>query len=441
MDLLCRVETGLLHAHYLRCRTVRIDSRLCEQGDMFFALRGQTDGNAFVRDALARGATHAVVDDPALQNAEGCLWVPDVLTALQDLARHHRRHLGLSVLALTGSNGKTTTKELLFHALSCKYRTWATPGNLNNHIGVPLTLLGIPASTEFAVCEMGASACGEIAGLCAIAEPDYGLITNIGLAHLEGFGGAEGVRRGKGELYDFLKAGGKTIFYLADEDPLPEMVGDYPHVVPIRSGDRPAAGVVQLKRTDPGIELAFVDGEGKTCTLTSPLFGIHNARNILYALAVGLYFGIEGQRLADALSAYVPVNNRSQRRQVGSTTLILDAYNANPGSMAAAIKSLAALDSPHRLAVLGDMLELGHEAARQHQDVIDMLRAAGIPAVLVGPLFAATDHPAEWPSFADSASAAGWLRTQDLSGRTLLIKGSRGMRMEGTVAHLLEGTD
>lgn len=433
------MEIADLYALFLTCRHVRIDSRQCGEGDLFFALHGQSDGNAFAADALSRGALAAVVDDPALRDQPGCHWVPDTLLALQDLARHHRRRLGIPVLALTGSNGKTTTKELLARVLAKKFRVYATPGNYNNHIGVPLTLLGIPEGTEMAVVEMGANAQREIAALCAIAEPDYGLITNIGKAHLEGFGGPEGVRIGKGEMYDHLKAHGKTIFYLADQAPLPEMVGDYRPAFGIRGGDPPAPGVVALLQSDPSIHMQFLDEDGKVCDLHAPLYGVHNAANIRMAILVGQHFGVSGDDLMDAIAAYEPDNNRSQRLQCGDTLLLMDAYNANPESMAFSLTSFALLEGDKKIAILGDMLELGEATDREHQAMADHARTLGFTDVaLVGPSFARTECPPEWIRLPDAAAVRAWLQGRDLHGYRILLKGSRGMALEKAVDFLIK---
>jgi UDP-N-acetylmuramoyl-tripeptide--D-alanyl-D-alanine ligase len=432
------MDTATLHQLLLTCHQVRIDSRLCAEGDLFFALHGQTDGNRFAADALARGARGAVVDDPALAQVSGCILVPDTLQALQDLARYHRRWLGLPVLALTGSNGKTTTKELLARVLARKFRVHATPGNYNNHIGVPLTLLGIPAGTEMAVVEMGANAQREIAALCAIAEPDYGLITNIGKAHLEGFGGPEGVRIGKGELYYYLKAHGKTIFYLADQPPLPEMVGDYQPAFGIGCGEQPAPGVVALRQSDPAIHLQFLDEDGRVRDLQAPLYGVHNAANIRMAILVGQHFGLSGEDLIAAIASYAPDNNRSQRLQCGDTLLLMDAYNANPESMAFSLSSFALLAGEKKIAILGDMLELGEATDREHQAMADHARALGFTeVVLVGPAFARVVCPPYWVRLPDAPTVRVWLQGRQLAGYSILLKGSRGMALERSVDFLL----
>ena len=432
------MEIADLHALFLASAGVQTDSRKCREGEIFFALKGAADGNRFVTDALAKGCSWAVADDPALEGTPRCILTDDALATLQALARYHRRYLGIPVLALTGSNGKTTTKELLARVLAERFRVWATPGNFNNHIGVPLTLLGIPQDIEFAVVEMGANAQGEIRDLCAIAEPDYGLITNIGKAHLEGFGGEEGVKKGKGEMYDFLKGHGRTIFYLSDEPHLPGMVGDYGPTVSGHLGADGGTDAYELLQEDPTVRLRFHEASGRAHIVESHLYGRHNARNIALALVVGRHFGIAPEALVRAVGSYSPTNNRSQVVQAGSNRIVLDAYNANPGSMAESLRSFAAMDGTRKLAILGDMRELGEASLREHQAVVDQIQGyPGIEVVLVGDFFPTTAHPAEWPCFPDAEAAGAWLKDRAPRDTVILVKGSRGIALERAVAHLL----
>ncbi len=303
-----------LYDLFCRHPFVSTDTRRIEPGSLFFALRGATfDGNRFAAEALARGAAYAVVDDPAAVTDERTLLVSDTLEALQELAREHRRALGIPILAVAGSNGKTTTKELVSRVLAEGFEVCATRGNLNNHIGVPLTLLSMTRDTQFGVVEMGASACGEIARLAAIAEPNYGILTNIGRSHLEGFGGPEGIRRGKGELYDFLASNGGRVFVREEDPVLTQMVAERPGLA-----------------AEPYSERLAEDIESR-------LAGDYNRYNIAAAVAIGHYFDIDDERIRHAIGSYDPDNNRSQRLDTGRNTLIVDCYNANPSSMRAAV--------------------------------------------------------------------------------------------------------
>lgn len=339
-----------LYEIFCTSKGVQTDSRKVQKGEIFFALRGDNfDGNRYATAALEKGAVAAVVDDESVAVDERYVVVPNVLTALQELAHHHRKTLSIPFLAITGTNGKTTTKELTAAVLSKRYRTCYTQGNLNNHIGVPLTLLSIPLDAEFAIIEMGASARGEIALLANVAEPDFGLITNIGRAHLEGFGGVEGIRKGKGELYDYLAAHGGMALYRKDDDELDAMVAE-------REG---------LKNVGYSMQLA----EG----VVSNLVGDYNRFNIAAALAVGDYFGVAKEDALRAIAEYQPSNNRSQSQKTERNLLTVDCYNANPSSMGVAIANHAMTshaEYPHKVLILGDMLELGEWSAEEHSRIL-----------------------------------------------------------------------
>ena len=331
-----------LYELFRRHSRISTDSRHIVPDSLFFALHGERfDGNSYAENALKAGAAAAVVDDPSVaetlrqQWPDRCAEVPDTLAALQELAARHRRELGIPILAITGSNGKTTTKELVGRVLSRKFRTAVTQGNLNNHIGVPLTLLAMDRSVEIGVVEMGASHPGEIALLCSIARPDYGLITNIGKAHLEGFGGIEGVMRGKGELLDFMVASGGTAFWLNDSDCLKTMVESRPGLRAISYSAPEAIG------TEP-----FVEARWDGLSVRTRLVGDYNRSNIAAAIAVGLYFGIGRAEIVSAIESYDPDNNRSQKRQTAFNTLISDCYNANPSSMQAIAMNLPIRSMP-----------------------------------------------------------------------------------------------
>jgi UDP-N-acetylmuramoyl-tripeptide--D-alanyl-D-alanine ligase len=429
------MTTTPLYAHYLAAQgQVSTDSRQPQPGTLFFALNGPSfRGATFAAGALAKGARHAVVDDEKLvtQDPAHYTYAPDPLAALQALAQEHRRQFRGPVLAVTGSNGKTTTKELLTVVLAQKYNVLATIGNLNNHIGVPLTLLRLrPETHDFAVIEMGANHRGEIADYCQWAAPTHGLITNIGKAHLEGFGGEAGIALGKGELFDYLAANGGTAFVNTLDAKLPGLAMAVPHRVTYpQPGDTYPA---TLLAADPALRLRVsADTE-----VSAQLTGDYNFPNLAAAAAVGTFFDVPAVAVAAALAAYTPQNNRSQL--VGTdrgNDLILDAYNANPSSMAAALRSFAqrpVTAGQGRLAILGDMLELGDTSTAEHRALGELLIDLGLNnVVLIGPLMqaAAEAQPAAH-YFADKATAAEWLAQQTIAGQLVLLKGSRGMGLE-----------
>lgn len=425
--------------------TVTTDSRKIAAGDIFVALRGDNfNGNRFAVSALDAGASAVVIDDSetydrlSASQKSRTLLADDSLAVLQDLARMHREKLGIPVLAITGSNGKTTTKELILRVLSRKFRTTATAGNLNNHIGVPLTLLAVPAGTEFTIVEMGANHCGEIKLLCGIAEPDYGLITNVGKAHLEGFGGAEGVKRGKGELFDYLQRTGGTAFYLSDNPELTEMA-------------EKRKGLTVVPYSASGFEVTVTEGLLRLATtggdeINTHLAGDYNVYNIAAAFAVGRYFGVPQDDIVAAIESYEPDNNRSQRINTKRNTVILDAYNANPSSMRAALSNFAEEVTPLRkVVVLGDMRELGEYSRGEHAVIIDQLEKMNLEEVfLVGDDFSAAigqkglDCSAckKFRCFADTPELKAYLETAPLTGSLILIKGSRSIGLENLLASL-----
>ena len=431
----------LLYSHYLAAGgQVSTDSRQPQPGTLFFALNGPSfRGADFAAQALAAGARHAVVDDVVLAAADPAryTYAPDPLAALQALAHHHRRQFAIPVLAITGSNGKTTTKELVTAVLAQQFHVLSTIGNLNNHIGVPLTLLRLRAGEhDFAVIEMGANHRGEIAAYCQWAEPTHGLITNIGKAHLEGFGGAEGVALGKGELFDYLTRTGGTAFVNTLDPRLPSLAAQVPTILsyPRLMDDYPAT----LLSADPAVALRLGNGTEIVAQLT----GDYNFPNLAAAAAVGLHFGISADKVATALARYNPQNNRSQLlRTAAGNDLILDAYNANPSSMAAALRSFAARPvaaGQTKLVILGDMFELGDASAAEHQQLGRLLAGLPLPQVLlIGPEMArAATAAGHFQHFATKAEAAEWLRQHPVRGQQALVKGSRGMALE-TLIELL----
>ncbi len=398
---------------------VSTDTRSIAPGSIFFALRGANfDGNRFAAAALERGAAAAVVDDPAVAADSRFLLVGDVQEALRALAREHRRQLGIPILAVAGSNGKTTTKELIARVLSERFRVRATRGNLNNHIGVPLTLLSMTSDVEFGVVEMGASACGEIALLASVAEPDYGVLTNIGRCHLEGFGGPEGVRRGKGELFDFLAARGGRAFVRAEDETLCSMAAERPTLTVERYATALAEG------------------------FESRLEGDFNRFNVAAAVAVGRYFGIPDERIRRAIADYAPDNNRSQRMDTERNTLIVDCYNANPTSMRLSVGDFLARPlggRTRRLLILGDMLELGRWSLDEHAAIVRL--AAQDPdaeLLLVGGEFARACAsidalPKNVQLFPSRRELLEHLSRHPVSDALVLIKGSHGIGLEHSV--------
>ncbi len=408
---------------------VTIDNRTIAGGEIFFALKGErTDGNLFAAAAIEKGALCAVVDDPQYVSGEKCFLVEDSLTALQQLAALYRNTFSFPVLALTGSNGKTTTKELIRAVLAKKFTVHATKGNLNNHIGVPLTLLSVKPDCTFAIIEMGANHRHEIEGYCKIADPDFGLITNIGKAHLEGFGGEEGVLKGKSELFIHVMRKGGTVFYCSNQTKLNDIVAGYDHV--FTYGYQEADYVAGKLMTDTVFATVEMDDE---IVLHSHLVGSYNADNMLAAACIGKYFGLGYDAIADAVESYIPDNNRSELKEIGGNYFILDAYNANPSSMKAAIMHLRTMEAKNKIAILGDMLELGEYAEGEHKQIVELALASGLNRIVtVGPEFGKIPN-AHILHFNSSDDAAIWWKQQSLQGATILLKGSRGIKLENII--------
>lgn len=440
-----------LHDLFMESTGVTTDSRKVLPGNMFFALKGENfDGNAFAQAALESGAAWAVVSAPSLKGGR-FIHVEDTLAALQDLARAHRAYHAVSasdgkilpVIALTGTNGKTTTKELITKVLSLKYKVLSTQGNLNNHIGVPLTLLGLSASDQIAVIEMGASAPGEIAALARIALPNFGLITNVGKAHLKGFGSFEGVKKAKGELYDYIQRTADKAFVNVDNPVLAGMASLRPDLNVLPYGMKYSGARLDVSDvSDPYLKIVLADGT----RISTRLVGDYNSDNVMAALAVGEYFGIPQRQASEAIAAYVPSNHRSQLLSKGDNTYIVDAYNANPTSMAAAIGNMASLDAPLKAVMLGDMLELGDESVAEHQKVLEEIASSmpGCAVFLVGDEFGKAllcaqvrqsleDACCRVCHFSDTDELSSYLCEQPLRGALVLVKGSHGMRMDKVI--------
>ena len=451
-----------LYAKYLACGCrVTTDSRAIRGGEIFFALRGENfDGNNYALKALEAGAAWAVVNEDAqipgqAGNDDRLIRVPDPFKTLQELAVWHRTHVRdgqLPVLGLTGTNGKTTTKNLIAAVLAKKYRVTATQGNLNNDIGVPLSLLSITPETEIAVIEMGANHPDDIAKLVKVSRPDYGLITNVGRAHLLGFGSFEGVKAAKGELYKWLGSHrGSLIFLNEDDSDLREMAAAQPCHTFGYGIQYQHAEILPATPEEPFLRIRLGDA-----IVRSNLVGAYNATNILAALAVGEYFGVPRTDAIAAIEGFVPDNNRSQMVRTAANTLIVDAYNANPSSMRAALENFSHVEAAHKLALLGDMRELGAESLAEHVKVLEQLKAAQLDACLVGdefqkalssvgsgntsfadstnPSFADSDRRISW--FPTSEALAEHLKAHPVSGAMILVKGSRGIQMEKVIPTL-----
>lgn len=416
-----------LHAIFLEYPNICTDSRHIIPDAIFFALKGANfDGNQYVEKALLEGCVYAVTDSPLHTGKQGCIVVDDVLTTLQKLAAYHRSYLDLPILGITGTNGKTTTKELIHAVVSTKYTTVATKGNLNNHIGVPLTLLAMDNTTQFGIVEMGANHPDEITDLCQIAKPNYGLITNIGKAHLDGFGSPAGVRKAKGELYDYLQQSQGLAFYNSDDAVLCEMVGerhDWRHM--------PYGTTLYEVSMEPR-ETPYLRFRLRGELIETALVGDYNLNNVLAAVAIGQYLEIQTTQIAAAIRAYQPQNNRSQLVTTAHNTLIMDAYNANPSSMKAAIENFAALEAANKLLILGDMLELGKESETEHRKIIELLGEKGLKRVLlVGAHFTqAAGQSSQLTTFPDKTALTDYLKQHVVKDHTILIKGSRGIGLE-----------
>ncbi len=412
---------------------VSTDTRQINAGSIFFALKGDKfNANTFASQALEKGASFAVIDEQEYAANDRCILVDDVLATLQQLARYHRDQLNIPVIGLTGSNGKTTSKELLHAVLSKKFKTYATKGNLNNHIGVPLTLLAIDKTIEMAVVEMGANHVGEIALLCSIANPSHGFITNIGRAHIGMFGGFENIVRAKSELYQHLITHGGTVFINSQNEILANMskrfkdpifyprVGDYYHG--------------ELIDADPFVKIKAENG----AIVETKLIGAYNFENIMAALCIGKYFGVDPTLANEAIEAYEPGNMRSQMLKKGSNTIILDAYNANPSSMQAAVGNIAAMKANHKVLILGDMFELEGEAEKEHRQLGKLIREKSFDQVyLCGKLFkAALSEIPDAKYFEDKTALIESLKKHPINEATILVKASRGIGLETIVEYL-----
>ncbi len=413
-----------LHRYFLESTGVCTDTRKLKKGQLYFALKGENfNGNAFAKKALEEGALYAIIDE-SQEGLNNTILVPNVLQTLQELSSFHRTYLNIPIIGLTGSNGKTTTKELIHAVLSQKYNTTATVGNLNNHIGVPLTLLSMTQKTEIGIVEMGANHQKEIAALCDIAKPNYGYITNFGKAHLEGFGGIEGVIRGKSELYQHLKQT-NNIAFVNKEDPL--QIKQSSQLQTKTFAPTLADYLISFKEATPYVHMEF-----NNLSINSQLTGEYNAYNIAAAIAIGMFFNVPEQDIKNGIENYTPTNNRSQIIQKDTSTIILDAYNANPTSMEAALYNLSKQTSENKIAFIGDMFEVGETTKVEHQTILKLADSLNIQAVFaIGPTFGISkSENINQQVFETFSAFAKAYNKQIPLDTTILIKGSRGMAME-----------
>lgn len=419
-----------LYQLFLQHPSIQTDTRKIKKGDLFFALKGSNfNGNAFAAEALQKGAAYAIVDEPIQKNSSKIILTDNVLTTLQLLAKYHRQQLNIPFIAITGSNGKTTTKELVHAVLSSTYKTYTTIGNLNNHIGIPLTILSVQPDAEIAVIEMGANHQKEIEAYCSYTLPTHGIITNCGKAHLEGFGGIEGVKKGKGELFDFLKANNGIAFIFNEYDYLQNMSLGIKEIITYGTQNGNIIGSLNNNKTF--LEVA-IQHPYQTIIKTQ-LVGDYNLPNVLCAVAVGNYFNISISKIKTAIDNYVPNNSRSQLIINQTNSIILDAYNANPTSTKAAIENFATLQANKKILMLGGMMELGNDSIKEHEAIIDIINQyEWYKVVLVGGDFALVQHP--YLFFNTSTEAKQWFNTQSIHHSHILIKGSRSVQMEKIIA-------
>lgn len=414
---------------YLQNPSVQTDSRNLKTGDLFFALKGPNfNGNEFSQKAIDAGASFVFIDEKAFEVPGKTILVDEVLTTLQQLATYHRKQFSIPFLAITGSNGKTTTKELIHAVLSKTLKTYTTEGNLNNHIGIPLTILKIRKDAEIAIIEMGANHLKEIESYCKIVLPTHGLITNCGKAHLEGFGSIEGVMQGKGELFDYLKSNNGQAFVMWDYDYLQQMSRGISTIIKYGTGDVEVSGTAIEDESLLNVKMI----NGLTGNIKTHLVGDYNLPNVLAAVSVGKYFKVNDEKIVSAIENYSPTNSRSQLQIKKSNTYIMDAYNANPSSMKLAIENFAKISGENKVLVLGTMAELGNDSLKEHKEIIKQIKKHKWNSVLlVGGDFLKIDHP--FISFENSTQVRDWLNEKDFINTYFLVKGSRSIRMEKAI--------
>ena len=422
-----------IHQLFIKSNSVSIDTRNIKSNDIFFAINGPNfNGNIFALEAIKKGCSYVVSDELEVSKLSNkIVYVEDSVKALQELANYHRRTLNAKIIAITGSNGKTTSKEILLNVLKSKYNTIATKGNLNNHLGVPLTLLSMNKDTEIGIIEMGANHLKEIEALCKIAEPDYGYITNFGNAHLEGFKTIEGVIKGKSELYEYLKSNSKLIFYNSQNNTQSNVIGEYTNSFSYGINANDDCQLTKVKSSD-NIQVSY-----KNKTISSKIYGDYNFDNICIAIAIGDFYNIDFEDIKKGVENYLPDNNRSQITTKESNTIILDAYNANPTSMDLAIKSFEKLKHTNKVIIAGDMFELGEESNKYHQQIVNYLEStSNIEIFIVGVNFSKTNHSNKIKSLVTTDELITDLMKLKIKNSSILIKGSRGMELEKVIKYI-----
>ncbi|NTW34349.1 MAG: UDP-N-acetylmuramoyl-tripeptide--D-alanyl-D-alanine ligase [Bacteroidetes bacterium] len=420
-----------LYSLFIKHPHICTDTRNVSQGSIFFALKGENfNANKFAEDAIKNGSSYAVIDEPEYKKNDNYILVENVLDTLQQLAAWHRKQLTIPIIGITGTNGKTTTKELIFSVLSKKYNTSATKGNFNNHIGVPLSILDISKNIDIAIIEMGANHIGEIGELCKIALPDFGIITNIGKAHIEGFGSLEGIVNTKKELYDSVRLSHGKVFVCKDSSLLLKLSEDIERLTYGVFPDSDCRG--EIEESNPLLKVKwYCKSEKKVINISTKLVGYFNFENVMAAICVGEYFGVCSEDIKNAIENYTPSNNRSQFIKTKKNTIIMDAYNANPSSMEASVRNFLQNSFDNKLAIIGDMLELGVDAEKEHKKIIDLLENSDLNKVLlVGKHFSELKISKKFTAFPGVNEAAEWIAKEGINGYNILIKGSRGIKLE-----------
>jgi UDP-N-acetylmuramoyl-tripeptide--D-alanyl-D-alanine ligase len=421
------MDISKIYALFNKYKSVSIDTRSIKPNDIFFAIKGPNfDGNNFALQAIKTGASYVISDNPDIsKKSDKIIYVENSIKALQKLANYHRRKLNTKIIAITGSNGKTTSKELILNVLKTKYKTTATKGNLNNHLGVPLSLLEINENTEFGIIEMGANHLNEIAQLCKIAEPSFGYITNFGNAHLEGFGSIEGVIKGKSELYNFLKNNKSLIFYNSENIIQTSLINNYKNTYTFGINSKSKC-IINKSKSENTLNVSY-----QNKIIKSTIYGDYNFENICIAIAIGEYFEVDFKNIKKGIESYIPKNNRSQISLKNNNTIILDAYNANPTSMSLALESFKKTNYKNKMIILGDMFELGKDSNYYHQEITNSLEKINDSTIyIVGEYFCNTKHSDRIRSFSSSKELINNLSKTNVSNYSILIKGSRGMQLE-----------
>jgi UDP-N-acetylmuramoyl-tripeptide--D-alanyl-D-alanine ligase len=421
------MDISKIYALFNKYKSVSIDTRSIKPNDIFFAIKGPNfDGNNFALQAIKTGASYVISDNPDIsKKSDKIIYVENSIKALQKLANYHRRKLNTKIIAITGSNGKTTSKELILNVLKTKYKTTATKGNLNNHLGVPLSLLEINENTEFGIIEMGANHLNEIAQLCKIAEPSFGYITNFGNAHLEGFGSIEGVIKGKSELYNFLKNNKNLIFYNSENIIQTSLINNYKNTYTFGINSKSKC-IINKSKSENTLNVSY-----QNKIIKSTIYGDYNFENICIAIAIGEYFEVDFKNIKKGIESYIPKNNRSQISLKNNNTIILDAYNANPTSMSLALESFKKTNYKNKMIILGDMFELGKDSNYYHQEITNSLEKINDSTIyIVGEYFCNTKHSDRIRSFSSSKELINNLSKTNVSNYSILIKGSRGMQLE-----------